>query len=176
MSPSEPQTLSTTTLFDIRGDPVLRVQGPVTGSISLGYDCLHPPATRNPVWFLHVHLAPTIPDTATTDTAHATVLSLPDTRVYAGSAYLWLTPGRRPPRNGTNPSQTTPHPLVTDPWAHTMTPLPATAAAALHALYVLILTDWHTPQRLHNAQLAHPPPDTTRVRLATIHTLRSPPP
>ncbi|MEV0297144.1 hypothetical protein [Nocardia sp. NPDC050710] len=177
MTRSAPQTLSTTTLLDIDGDPVLRAAGPVTGSISLRYGCSDPP-TR--AWFLRVQLAPTIPDTASGDTAHTAALTIDGTTVYGGSAYLWLSVGRRAPRTGADLPDATPRDLVTDPWSTAPGSLPAAGIAALHGLYDLILTAWHTPQRWSSAQLACPPQttpsgDNAGDRLAAIHTLSRPP-
>lgn len=157
MTPSDPQTLATTTLFDVGGDPVLHAAGPVTGAISLRYGCLDQPTTA---WFLRVQFAPHIPDTSSADTAHTAVLSIDGITVYGGSAHLWLTPGRRPPRTGTDLPDEIPRDLVTDPWSPAPASLTATATAALHGIYELILTDWHTPQRWAHAQLAHLPPQT----------------
>ncbi|WP_433678723.1 hypothetical protein [Nocardia sp. CA-119907] len=174
MTPSDPQTLTTTTLFDIGGDPVLHAAGPVTGAISLRYGCLDQP-TR--AWFLRVQFAPNIPDTNSADTAHTALLSIDGTTVYSGSSHLWLTPGRRPPRNGTDLPDEIPRDLVTDPWSPVPASLPATAAAALHGVYELILTDWHTPQRWASAQLIHLPPQTASGAddgLAPIHPLSRP--
>src|ERR1700731_78340 len=100
MNPSDPQTLTTTNLFDIHGNPVLRADGPVTGSISLGYDCQRSRGAPTGGWFLRVQFAPIIPDGRALNPPRPAVLAIAGTTVYSGFAYLWLTPGRRPPRIG----------------------------------------------------------------------------
>ncbi|WP_280423235.1 hypothetical protein [Nocardia carnea] len=176
-TPSPPQTLTTTRLFDISGDPVLHATGPVSGAISLRYGRSDPPAQA---WYLRVQFAPTIPDSATTDTAHIMTASINGTPVYGGSAHIWLSPGRRRPRTGTDLPDERPHDLRTDPWSPAPTSINATDTATLHNLYEVILTDWHTPERWAEAQRAHPQPATPQPdpghNLAAVHTLATPSP